>query len=95
MPLAEDVNLDTLSEHTETYTGAEIASVCSAASILAINDFLKLYPDPVQAKNKKSDLKVYYRHFEAAFEKLKPLTLQSVIVGKGTQPALQSPMRVT
>ena len=94
MPLAEDVNIEKLAEHTETYTGAEIAAVCSAASILAIKDHLKLYPSPEQAKAKKSELKIHNEHFEAAFEKLKPLSLQSVAVGRGAQQSTPSPLRV-
>ncbi len=92
MPLADEVNLDHLAEQTETYTGAEIAAVCSAASIMAINDHLAAHSDPDEAKKHKAELKVYSRHFEAAFEKVKPTSLQSVMFGKNPPP---SPLKVT
>jgi transitional endoplasmic reticulum ATPase len=91
MPLAEDVSIDKLAEQTETYTGAEIAAVCSAASIAAINDHLAAHPDPEEAKKHKEELKIYERHFEAAFDKVKPTSLQSVMFGKTPPP---SPMKV-
>ena len=91
MPLADEVNIDHLAEQTETYTGAEIAAVCSAASILAINDHLAAHSDPDEAKKHKAELKVYSRHFEAAFEKIKPTSLQSVMFGKTPPP---SPLKV-
>jgi transitional endoplasmic reticulum ATPase len=82
-PLAEDVNIDKLAEQTETYTGAEIASLTSAASIMAINDHLSKYPDPIEAKVHKTEVLVAWRHFEAAFDKVKPLSLQSVVMNRG------------
>jgi len=92
MPLADDVSLDRLAEQTESYTGAEIAAVCSAASITAITDHIAAHPDADEAKKHKDELKVYARHFEAAFEKVKPTSLQSVMFGK---TPLQSPLKVT
>ena len=91
MPLAEDVSVDKLAEETEMYTGAELAAVCSAASITAINDHLASHPDPDDAKKHVEELKVYSRHFEAAFEKVKPTSLQSAMFGKAPP---SSPMKV-
>jgi transitional endoplasmic reticulum ATPase len=91
MPLAEDVSVDRLAEETEMYTGAELATVCSAASIAAINDHLAAHPDPEDAKKHKEELKVYSRHFEGAFERVKPTSLQSAMFGKTPPP---SPMKV-
>ena len=91
MPLADEVDIDKLSEQTETYTGAEIAAVCSAASIQAINDHLAAHLDPEDAKKHKEELKVYNRHFEAAFEKVKPTSLQSVMFGKASP---SSPLKI-
>jgi len=91
MPLGEDVTIDKLAEQTETYTGAEIAALCSAASIVAINDHLAKYPDPDEAKNHRESLKVKWADFEVAFQKVKPLSLQSVTFGRGSN---QSPINV-
>jgi transitional endoplasmic reticulum ATPase len=86
MPLAEEINIDHLAEQTETFTGAEIAAICSAASIIAVSDHLAAHNDPAEAKKHKEELKIYNRHFEAAFDKVKPLSLQSVMLGKN-QPS--------
>lgn len=91
MPLAEEVSIDHLAEQTETYTGAEIAALCSAASIMAINDYLAEHPDEAEAKAHKEELKVHNTNFEAAFDKVKPTSLQSVMFGKTPPP---SPMKV-
>jgi len=39
-PLGEDVILESLAEETAGLVGAEIASICQKASLLAIRDFL-------------------------------------------------------
>ncbi|MBN1681998.1 CDC48 family AAA ATPase [Candidatus Bathyarchaeota archaeon] len=87
MPLAEEVSLDNLAEQTETYTGAEIAALCSSASIEAINEHLVAHSDPEEAKKHKEELKIYNRHFESAFNKIKPTSLQSVMFGKAPMPS--------
>jgi transitional endoplasmic reticulum ATPase len=87
MPLADDISLDKLAEQTETYTGAEIAAVCSAASINAINDYLVEHPDPEEAKTHKEELKITMLNFDAAFDKVKPTSLQSVMFGKTPPPS--------
>jgi transitional endoplasmic reticulum ATPase len=92
MPLAVDVSVDKLAEQTETYTGAEISALCSAASIVAIKEYVEAHPDPDDAKKHKEELKVYNRHFEEAFNKVKPLSLQSIVLGKTPPP---SPLTVT
>jgi transitional endoplasmic reticulum ATPase len=81
-PLAEEVNLDKLAEETETYTGAEIAAVCGAASMIAINEHLGKYPDPEEAKKHREELRIGLRHFEAAFQKVKPLSLQQAMLNR-------------
>jgi len=91
MPLAEDVTVESLAEQTETYTGAELAAVCSAASIVAIREHLAAHTSDEEANAHRKELKVASRHFEAAFEKVKPLSLQSVAFGKSPPP---SPLRV-
>ncbi len=91
MPLAEDVTVDSLAEQTETYTGAELAAVCSAASIAAIKEHLAAHADDKEANEHKKELRVASRHFEAAFEKVKPLSLQSVAFGKNPPP---NPLRI-
>ena len=42
-PLAEDINMDDLVGHTEGYTGADIASLASAAVMLALREHVAKY----------------------------------------------------
>jgi transitional endoplasmic reticulum ATPase len=45
-PLASDVNLEQLADHTEGYTGADIASLSSAAVMLAMREHISKYAEP-------------------------------------------------
>jgi hypothetical protein len=58
---------------------------------MAINDYLAEHPDEVEAKKHKEELKIKNSNFEAAFDKVKPTSLQSVMFGKTPPP---SPMKV-
>jgi len=59
MPLAKDVNLEKLAEHTEGYVGADIEALCREAAMLALR----------KDKNAKQ---VRKKHFEEAMKKIKP-----------------------
>jgi len=59
MPLASDVNLQTLAERTEGYAGADIEGVCKEAAIFALREDMK-------AKE------VRFQHFEQALKKVPP-----------------------
>ncbi len=69
-PLGSDVDLEKLSEDTEGFTGADIASVCNEATMLAIRE----YVNSGKSTDEKSikELKVGYHHFMDAMAKLKP-----------------------
>ena len=73
-PLGEDVDLERLAEITEGYTGADIAGVCKTAKMLAVREHLQKYRDEKEAREKLGELKVYWRHFEEALRKVKPLS---------------------
>ncbi|MBW3015085.1 CDC48 family AAA ATPase [Candidatus Woesearchaeota archaeon] len=66
MPLAKDVDIKKLSEKAEGYVGADIESLCREAAILALREDMK-------AKEVKS------KHFEKAFDKVKPSVTKEVI----------------
>ncbi|MGE5863449.1 MAG: CDC48 family AAA ATPase, partial [Nitrososphaerales archaeon] len=51
--LAEDVNIDKLADNTEGYTGADIASLSSAALMLALREHISKYKDPNEAEKHK------------------------------------------
>jgi transitional endoplasmic reticulum ATPase len=79
-PLAEDVNLIKLAEDMENYNGADIAATCSAATLTAISDHLKKYPDPEQAEKFKEEVKITREHFKKAFEKVKTSNYQNATI---------------
>ena len=61
-PLGKDVNLNSLAKETDAMSGAEIASICQKASLLAIREFL-------QNKEKDlKDLKIEKKHFVEAMK---------------------------
>lgn len=79
-PLADDVDMDELAEQMENYSGADIAAVCSAASMAAINDHLMKYMDPKEAEEHKDELEITMGHFDAAFQKVKTSSYQKATI---------------
>jgi transitional endoplasmic reticulum ATPase len=76
--LAEDVDIDQLADNTEGYTGADIASLSSAAVMLALREHISKYKEPNEAEKHKEELKIQMKHFEAAIKKIRPLSLQEL-----------------
>jgi transitional endoplasmic reticulum ATPase len=81
-PLADDVNVEQLADHTEGYTGADIASLSSAAVMLALREYISKYKDQKEADNRVQELKIYMGHFEEAMKKIKPLSTQELNIYK-------------
>ena len=77
-PLAEDINIDDLVRHTEGYTGADIASLASAAVMLALREHVAKYRDPKEADIHQQELKIHMKHFEDAMKKIRPLSVQEL-----------------
>ncbi|MDP2766918.1 MAG: CDC48 family AAA ATPase, partial [Candidatus Methanoperedens sp.] len=69
-PLNSDVDLNKLAEDTDGFTGADIASVCNEAAILAIREYVNS-GKPVD-ENSAMGLKVGYHNFRDAMVKVKP-----------------------
>ncbi len=75
-PLSPDVNLAQLARQTSEMVGAQIASICQKASLLAIREFLLAHRSPAQPdedgeskeKNLKK-LKITKKHFIKAMKK--------------------------
>lgn len=69
-PLDSDVDLDTLADDTEDFTGADLASVCNEAMIFAIREYV------ISGKSDDDEsikqLKVGYHNFRDAMTKVKP-----------------------
>ncbi|MBS3815254.1 MAG: AAA family ATPase, partial [Hadesarchaea archaeon] len=59
MPLADDVDLDELAEKTKDYVGADIASICKEAGLMALRENI----DSKEVKKK---------HFEKALKNISP-----------------------
>jgi transitional endoplasmic reticulum ATPase len=81
-PLADDVNVEQLADHTEGYTGADIASLSSAAVMLAVREYVSKYKDKKEADNRVKELKIQMRHFEEAMKKIRPLSTQELNIYK-------------
>jgi transitional endoplasmic reticulum ATPase len=81
-PLAEDVNIDKLANLTEGYTGADIASLSSAAVMLALREHVSKYKDPKEADSHIQQLKIHMKHFEEAMRKIRPLSTQELSMYK-------------
>lgn len=77
-PLAEDVKTDELARLTEGYTGADIASVCNTAVMLALRELIGRAKNPEDAKKKAKDLRVSRKHFDEALQKIKPISGQEL-----------------
>jgi len=77
-PLASDVNIEQLADHTEGYTGADIASLSSAAVMLSMREHISKYKDPKEADSHVKELEIHMRHFEEAMKKIRPLSTQEL-----------------
>jgi transitional endoplasmic reticulum ATPase len=77
-PLADDVNINTLSSNTEGYTGADIAALASAAVMLALREHIDKYKDPKKADLAKGELKIHMKNFEEAMKKIRPLSKHEI-----------------
>ena len=77
-PLAEDVSIEKLADKTDGYTGADIASLSSAAVMLALREHVDKYPIPKEAEKNTQELKISMKHFEEAMVKIRPLSKQEL-----------------
>jgi transitional endoplasmic reticulum ATPase len=77
-PLAENISMDQLARETEGYTGADIASLASAAVMLALRQHVSRYEEPKQADSHIQELKIQMKHFEEAMKKIRPLSTQEL-----------------
>ena len=77
-PLDDSINIEKLADQTEGYTGADIASLSSAAVMLALREHVSKYKDPKEAEEHKEELKIHMTHFEDAMKKIRPLSTQEL-----------------
>ncbi|WP_312912474.1 CDC48 family AAA ATPase [Natronosalvus caseinilyticus] len=62
-PLAEDVDLETLTERTEGYVGADVEALCREAATIAVREYVRT-DDPGEV----DEIELTMDHFEAALE---------------------------
>ncbi|MHA1115002.1 MAG: CDC48 family AAA ATPase [Candidatus Heimdallarchaeaceae archaeon] len=92
VPLAEDVDIDELARESEGFSGADIASVCSEAKLIAIKEFIAKHGDKVAEGEMKldesCDCKVTQKILKEAHENTKPTPERAVSVGKDMRKEL-------
>ena len=69
-PIDSDVDLNILAKDTEDFTGADIASVCNEATMLAIREYVN--SGKPTGEGAITELKLGYHHFRDAMIKVKP-----------------------
>ncbi len=69
-PIDSDVDLNILAKDTDDFTGADIASVCNEATMLAIREYVN--SGKPTGEGDITELKVGYHHFRDAMTKVKP-----------------------
>jgi len=90
-PVAGDVNIEQLADKTEGYTGADIASLSSAAVMLSLREHIEKYPDPKEAERHAQELKISMKHFENAMMKIRPLSRQELDMYKNVSDKFGKP----
>ena len=93
--LAEDFKIEEMAANTDGYTGADIASVTSAAVMLALREHIAKYKDPKEAEKNAKQMKIHMKHFKDAMKKIRPLSKQELSMYKNIaskfDPRLTSP----
>src|SRR5215210_979174 len=90
-PLADDVRIEQMADKTDGYTGADIASLSSAAVMLALREHIAKYPDPKEAEIHAKELKISMKHFEDAMRKIRPLSRQELDMYKNVSDKFRKP----
>ncbi len=67
IPLAPDVDLEALSVKTEKFSGADLASLCQEAVLIAIQEYL---PSLEKLEGEFTSREVTISHFEKAYDKI-------------------------
>ena len=70
-PLADDIDLDSLADELEGYTGADIEALVRSASMRAIREAADEWT-PEEANDRADEIVIEQRHFDAARELVQP-----------------------
>ena len=70
-PLSRDVDLITIAEVTEGFSGADVSAVANTAVSLVLHEYLAKYSSPEEAAKHASEALVSMRHFQEAVKKIR------------------------
>ena len=70
-PLGRDVDLITIAEVTEGFSGADVSAVANTAVSLVLHEYLAKYSTPEEAAKHSSEALVSMQHFEEAVKKIR------------------------
>ena len=71
VPVVKDVDVDRLTEMTEGFSGADMASLTNTAVSIVLQKFISKYPKPEDAKKHVEEAVVEMSHFLQAIEKVR------------------------
>ena len=71
VPIAKDVDLDSVVEMTEGFSGADMASLTNTAVSIVLQAFVSRYPKPDDAKKHVDEAVVGMEHFADAIKKVR------------------------
>ena len=91
-PLDKNVDIEELADKTEGYTGADIASLASAAVILSLREHINKYPEPKEAEYHSKELKIDKKNFDDAMKKIRPLSKQELEMYKNAAKQFGGPL---
>jgi transitional endoplasmic reticulum ATPase len=70
-PLGRDVDLITIAEVTEGFSGADVSAVANTSVSLVLHEYLAKYSTPEEAAKHSSEALVSMQHFEEAVKKIR------------------------
>jgi transitional endoplasmic reticulum ATPase len=70
-PIDRDVDVGTIANATEGFSGADLSAVVNVAVSLVLHEYLMKFPRPDEAAKYASQATVSMRHFEDAIKKVK------------------------
>jgi transitional endoplasmic reticulum ATPase len=70
-PLGRDVDLITIAEVTEGFSGADVSAVANTAVSLVLHEYLAKYSTPEEAAKHASEALVSMQHFQEAVKKIR------------------------
>src|SRR5215467_6780963 len=70
-PLGRDVDLITIAEVTEGFSGADVSAVANSAVSVVLHEYLAKYSTPEEAAKHASEALVSIRHFQEAVKKIR------------------------